>query len=87
MGCHLQLRGKVLELQFVKNAGRRAHHDFHCLQALFTNLAALAIDILDQTLGGSLEEVAELLLGELQCIQQAIQNARILAIPLARLSC
>ena len=80
MGGHLQLRGKVLELQFVRNGSRRTSQDFHGFQALLANLRALTLHIFDQRLRRTLEEIAELLLGRLQSIQHAVQNTRFLAI-------
>ena len=85
MSGHLQFGCKVLQLQLVQDTGRRTHHDFHGFQALVANLVALPIDVLDQALRGTLKQVTELLLRELQGIQQAVQDTWILTIPLARL--
>lgn len=86
MGCHLQLGCKILKLELVGNRRRRTHQDLHRLHALLTHLRALTLDILDQTLGGTLEEIAELLLRGLESIQNTVQDSQILGISFAGVS-
>ena len=86
MSGHLQLGSKVLKLQFVQNARRRPHKDLHGLCRLFTNLGTLPIDLLNQTLRRTLEQIAELLVGKPKSIQQTIQDSRIFRFSFTRLA-